>query len=841
MPSLTKSEASERTATITVDAYEVALDLTTGPDTFRSVTTIRFRSPRPGAGTFVDLHPDRPVSATLNGRPVDLSRLASGRLPLTDLAADNELVVTADMRYSNSNQGLHRYRDPADGEEYVYGFPYVDQAPRIFACFDQPDLKAPFTFTVTVPSHWRLFATAETSEVSPGHWRAGPTAPQATYLTTVAAGPFESFSAQHGDIRLGLHCRASLSEALKGDIDELFTVTRQCLDECRRLFGVAYPGTKFDQMFVPEFSVLSLDHPGLVLLREQYVFSSAASRSERETRAVVLAHGISLMWMAGLVTNAWWDDTWLGQVFADYLAHRITSEVTEFTGPPTTFAARRKGQAYLADQRPSTHPVSLEAEDVASALLGLDRISYFKGHSALRQLAATIGDDALRAGLRTYMERHAHSTATYSDFLTALGSVAGSGTEVDLGDWSDTWLRNANVNTFQAEITTEGGRITAAAVTQTAPPSHPVLRHHTLGIGLYGPDGRSDLVRAVLTGPRTELPDLVGLRAPDLLLLNDGDLTYAKIRFDAASLAALPRLLPDLSPINRAMVWCQLLLSVQDGVYPAASHVALVAKMVAEEDELSILTEVLEQARFDVVDRFLLPAERPEAMRTVASALRERLERTTPQDPVRLTLLRALIDFSDDTAELLGLLADDGADADAPSDPLFDGDLRWRIRLRLSVLGAYSAPDIARAHAREPGQQANEGALKCRSALPEAAAKEEAWNTIFSSGDRSNYEVLSLAAGFWQPEQADLIADYAGRFFDEAPKLAEHHGDLVLDLLVKALYPRHFATPATVAAARRLLASQDLPTALRRAMADQTDDLSRAAEARAVAARRSGL
>lgn len=833
MPSLTKVEAVDRASKVTVDAYQVALDLTGGDDVFRSVTTIRFRSDRPGESTFLDVRPAALLSAELNGRVVDTTSLTDGRLPLTDLGADNELTVVADMRYSKNNEGLHRYVDPADENVYVYGFPYVDQAPRIFACFDQPDLKAPFTFDVTVPANWQVLATGEAVATGAGHWRIGPTEPQATYLTTLAAGPYESFHSRHGAIRLGLHCRASLADALKSDVEELFEVTRQCLDECARLFGVPYPSPKFDQMFVPEFSVLSLDHPGLVLLREQYVFSSAATDSERETRAVVLAHGISLMWMAGLVTSAWWDDLWLGQAFADYLAHRITSDVTRFTGPPTTFAARRKGQAYLADQRPSTHPVNLEAGDMASALLDLDRISYFKGHSALRQLATAIGDDALRKGLRTFMERHAHSTASYADFLAALDSVLDASAHLDIGTWSDAWLRSANLNTLRADFETRDGRIVSAAVEQSAPESHPVLRPHTLDIGLYDENGVRTLKRAHLSGPRTELPELVGLPEPALVLLNDGDLTYAKIRFDPRSLAALPRLLPGLTPINRAMVWCQLLLSVQDGGYPAAAHLALVADMLADEPELSILTEVLEQARFEVADRFLSPADRPSAMGRVAAALRERLARTQPGDQTALALLRALIDFSHDADELAGWLASEaeGRGSSLPAGLVLDSDLRWRIRLRLTVLGALGAEEVERARAEDPGSDADDAAMKCRSALPDSGAKEAAWKAVFSSDGLSNYGLLALACGFWQPEQTELTDVYVDRFFSEAPRLA-HHGDLVLDLLIKALYPRHSATPETLAAARELLARQDLSSALRRPVADLTDDLARATRVR---------
>ncbi|GAB3979800.1 hypothetical protein GCM10029978_076150 [Actinoallomurus acanthiterrae] len=507
MPSLARTEAAERGALLRVRSYRIDLDLTTGPDTFRSTTTVKFDAREPGAGTFLDLEPSELLSVTLNGRPLDAA-VTDGRLSLTGLATENELVVVADMAYSKECEGLHRFEDPADGQVYVYSFVYVDNAPKVFACFDQPDLKAPYTFAVTVPDEWQVLGNAPAVKVAPGRWEVASATSLATYLTALVAGPYTSFhSAEHGGVELGFHCRASLAEALKADVDEVFEITGRILAACTEMFGIDYPFGKLDQVFVPEFSVLSLDHPGCVLLREQYLFSSAATASERETRAVVLAHGISLMWLAGLVTCAWWDDLWLGQTFADYMAHRLTSEATRFPGPPTTFAARRKGQAYVPDQRPSTHPVALTGPDVRTVLLELDRISYFKGHSVLRQLAAHIGDDALRAALRIYFSRHAYGSATFADFLAAVGEAAG----IDLTDWARQWLRSANVNTLTPELVVRDGRIESAAIRQTAPDSHPVLRTHTLNVGLYG-DAGATTVRAQVSGERTELPGLRGRR-----------------------------------------------------------------------------------------------------------------------------------------------------------------------------------------------------------------------------------------------------------------------------------------------------------------------------------------
>jgi aminopeptidase N len=834
MPSLTRIEAAERTELLSTRSYHVELDLTR-PDTFRSTTTIAFDAARANSNTFLDVQPSALHSVTLNGRELDTSALRDGRFPLTGLAERNELVVVADMAYSKEGEGLQRHVDPADGKVYIYASVFMEYAPRIFGCFDQPDLKAPFTFTVTVPEgngpdeEWQVLGSGAATRLGPQTWQVVQPLPLSTYLVTVVAGPYASFYSEHDGVPLGWHCRASLATALQADVDEVFTVTGQVLDEFHRLFGVRYPFGTFHQVFVPEFTYLSLDHPGCVLIKELYLFRAPAPRSEHETRAVVITHGLSLMWLAGLVTNKWWNDLWLGQAFADYMAHRVTGDVTEYVGGPlTTFAVRRKAQAYVADQRPSTHPVCIEAPDALTALLDLDRISYFKGSSALRQLATHMGDDALRAGLRTYFARHAYGSATFEDFLTAISEASGR----DMHGWARTWLQSSNVNTLRPELLVEGGKIASAAVVQTAPDTHPVLRTHTMDVGLYDSTGAGAVTRVTIDGERTELPELVGRPAPAFLLLNDGDYTYAKVRFDEASLAALPDMLPRLSPINRAMVWCALLLAVQDGVYPAAAHLDLVARMIPVETELSVVVEVLEQARIDVADRFLEPALRPAAMARIAQSCRDRLARVDAGDELALALFRGLIEFSADVAELRGWL--DGTPP--PAGLTLDPDLSWRIRYRLSVLGALTEAEIDDALRADPSTHGEQSAAKCRAARPDPAAKASAWKAITSDTGLSSFGLWALAEGFWQPEQLELTAPYVERFFTEMPDAAALRGDSVLDWLVRFGYPRLAASPSTLEHAEKMLAREDIPLPLRRRVIDFTDDLRRVVDARASAA-----
>ncbi|MBA3488153.1 MAG: aminopeptidase N, partial [Longispora sp.] len=448
MPSLTRAEAVERAALLTIRSTKVDLDVTTGEDSFRSKSIIRFAARDVGAETFVDVKPVVLHSVTLNGTAVDPAGLVDGRLPLTGLAAENELVVVADMAYSHEGEGLHRYVDPADGEIYLYGHSFMDAAPRMFACFDQPDLKSTYTFQVTAPEGWTVLGNGASS-VKDGRWAFAETVPLSTYLITVIAGPYHSRYSEHDGIPLGLHCRKSLAEHLDADAEELFTVTGQCFDEYHRLFGVRYPFGKYDQVFCPEFTPGAMENPGCVTFRDQFLFRSAVTDSERGTRAMVVAHEMAHMWFGDLVTMRWWDDLWLNESFADYLGHRVTAEATRFTDVWTAFAVGDKASGYAADQRPSTHPISADVPDAMAGLLNFDGISYAKGASVLRQLAARVGDEALLGGLRQYFARHAYDNAELSDFLDVLAEASGR----DLAEWAQVWLQTANVNTLYPEIT----------------------------------------------------------------------------------------------------------------------------------------------------------------------------------------------------------------------------------------------------------------------------------------------------------------------------------------------------------------------------------------------------
>ncbi|MGK5444011.1 aminopeptidase N [Micromonospora sp. URMC 105] len=834
MPSLTRVEATARRALITVESYQVDLDLTGGGERFRSTVTIRFRA-TPGTDTFVEVKPARLLAVRLNDRDLDPGSLDDNRLPLTGLAGENTLTVTAEMAYSNTGEGMHRFVDPADGETYLYAMSFLDDVQRLFAAFDQPDLKAPVTLSVSAPPEWTVVANGQlAANPSPGRWEFAPTAPLATYFVSLIAGPWHVRRAEHDGIPLGVYCRRSLAAHLDADIDEIFTVTRQCLDRFHQLFSERYPFGKYDQAFVPEFNAGAMENPGLVTLRDDYVFRSAVTDTQREQRATTIAHEMAHMWFGDLVTMSWWDDLWLNESFAEYLGTRVTAEATRFGQAWTTFAIRRKAWGYTADQRPSTHPVAPEeVTDAAQGLLNFDGISYAKGASVLRQLVAWLGDEAFLAGLNAHFAAHRFGNATLADLLAGLSAASGR----DLTDWAERWLRRPQVNTLRMETAVDAdGRWADAALVQTAPATHPVLRPHRVGVGRYAADGTASRFEVDLDPDtdkgRTPLTALVGEPATGLLLPNDGDLTFAKIRLDPASADAVPMLLPALDdPLARALLWGEALDAATDGERPVSGLVGLIAAALPAETEVIIAEEVLTLSR-RLIDRYLDPLAREAALLRVAGACAALLAGAPAGGSLQLAAARGLVAATTDTGLLAGWLAGDGV----PDGLAVDTDLRWALLLRLVVLGAAGEAEIAAEAAADRSAIGAERAACCRAALPDADAKRTAWEIVTRSTELSNRLVEATAEGFWQPEQAELTAPYVERYFADMPAAARLRTAWVADQVAILAFPRYAVAQPTRELAAALLARDDLTPGLRRWVTDLDDDLRRALVARTAVA-----
>ncbi|MCW2877212.1 MAG: Membrane alanyl aminopeptidase [Sphaerisporangium sp.] len=840
MTSLRHDEAVTRAELLRVESYDIDLDLTEARESpnFSCGTTVRFSCARPGAETFVELKPVSVQEIRLNGVPVDPATLVDNRLPLTGLQAGNELLVRATMAYSNTGEGLHRFTDPEDGEVYLYAQTCLDDAQRVFACFDQPDLKAPVRLSVTAPQEWTVWGNGEGGQVTPGRWEFAETPPLATYFVTVVAGPYHTRHAEHDGIPLGLLCRRSLAPHLDKDTEEIFEITRACLDRYHELFGARYAFGNYYQAFVPEFNAGAMENPGCVTFREEFLFRSAVTDAERELRAVVIAHEMAHMWFGDLVTLRWWDDLWLNESFAEYMGWRLAAEATRFTNAWTTFAVWRKSGGYAADQRPSTHPVApAHVADTGEALLNFDGISYAKGASVLRQLVAWVGEDAFLKGVRAYFAAHAFGNATLADLLAALSEASGR----DLAGWADVWLRHSQVNTLVPEVTLgPDGSYQEVAIVQTAPPGYPTLRPHRVGVGVYGGDGPAVLSHLVDLDPsedggRTPVPGLAGASPGRLLLLNDGDLTFAKVRLDPAGRAALASVLPALrDPLARALTWAAAADATRDAEMPGAEFVELAVAGLPSETEVAVFGEVLRFARDTVARRHLVPEARPAALAALAGACERVLGAARPDGHgLRLAAARGLVSCAvpAEVSRLAGWLAGE----DMPQGFEVDADLRWAMLYRLVVLGGAGEPEIAAELGRDPGAQGGEHAARCRAAIPDPAAKARAWELIVGGDAMSVRLVWAVAEGFWHPEQEEVTAPYVARYFSEMPAMAARRTPNVVHRVAVAGYPHYAVSARTLTVAEAMLARDDLDPALRRVAVDATDDLRRALTARTLA------
>ncbi|MFD3695971.1 aminopeptidase N [Streptomyces sp. NPDC058646] len=864
MSALTRNEAQHRAQLLDVHHYAVTLDLTGGDETFDSTTVIRF-SARAAGDTFLELKPDELRSVTLDGHPLDTASLSGNRLPLTGLAeGPHELRADTRMRYSRTGEGLHRFTDPADGETYVYSQMFLDDVQRVFPAFDQPDLKAVFEFTVTAPAHWTVLAngiTTRTDEAAvaddkhatgardatgatdgtdrtgtehgdPGSavWRSAPTPPIPTYLAAVAAGPWHSVTTEHAGLPFGIHCRRSLAPHMDDDADEILSVTTACFDRYQQKFTEPYPFDSYDQAFVPEFNSGAMENPGLVTFRDEFIYRSAVTDTERQTRAMVIAHEMAHMWFGDLVTLRWFDDIWLNESFAEYMGYQTLAEATRFTGTWTEFGVARKSWGYDADQRPSTHPVAPAPEDVpdtASALLNFDGISYAKGASVLRQLVAWLGEKDFLAGINTHFARHKFANASLADFVDSLAVH----TDRDVHAWADIWLRTTGIDTLtpKIEVNTDGAPGWTLTVDRRG------SRPHRIAAGVYDRDPVDSRVLELrelldLDVPSDEVVSVGGPR-PALLLLNDADFTYAKVRLDETSVETALRNLSGLpDPLTRAVVWNSLRDMVRDGELSPPEYLATAEAHLPGEDDLAVVQGVLAFARTQIADRYAAPEERSAALATITSIARALLRRTEDgsEPGLRLAAVRAFIDSATQPDTLAAWLADDTV----PGGPELDPELRWRILARLSVLGAVGEREIDAALAADPSATGEEGAARCRAALPTAEAKAVAWQRLFHDDSLSNYLFTAVAQGFWQPEQADLVRDYVPRYYPEAVALGARRGPAIGDAAGRWAFPAYAIDQANLQAGRACLTDPAILPTLRRKLDDQLADLSRALHVR---------
>jgi len=827
MSNLTRVEAGTRSALIAVTGYRLELDLDQGATTFESSSTIRFSCAEPGATTFLDVKPQRLHSVSLNGRQLNLADFAGERITLPALASDNKVVVSATMSYRNDGQGLHRAVDSADGRHYVYGHCFLDAAPRVFACFDQPDLKAPYDVSLTAPPEWVVLGNGGATRTGEGSWVLATTKPMATYFFTVCAGPYVSVTAVHDGIPLGIHARASLGEPLKRQGEQMLTLTRQSFDYYHGLFGIRYPFGEYHQVYVPEFNAGAMENPGCVTLRDQYVFRGATTHDDLLTRSSTITHEMAHMWFGDLVTMTWWDDLWLNESFAEYLAHRTLCAATEFTDAWVDSSMASKTWGYAAERTPSTHPVAgSPAPDAQAALQNFDGISYAKGSAALRQLIAHIGDDAFICGVGEYLRSHAYGNAALRDFLEAMERASGK----DLQGWADAWLRTAGLDAISVETASDHGSITSATVRRRSPTDHPADRPHRIDVAGFSDGTEVFRVLTTVDHNETDLPALVGKPVANMTVPNATDLTWANIKLDAATIAAAPTELWAVPQAQaRAVVWTALIDGVALAEIDPRHLLAVLATSWASERNQSIISRVGLQLTTRIIPQFLPVSEHSGAFAVMAAAAGSMLAQSEPGSSRAVLAARYVAASSADEDLLRRWISGE----QLPESLDGDSDFRWVALGNLARRGAIGSTELDAALDQDHTMTGNLKWLQARAAAPDAAAKAWAWEQMTGASGRSNYERNALAAGFWHARDQDVLRPYVARYFSDVPALSGKVGADALARVAALAYPGNLVEVATAEQSAAALRRQDLTAAVRRAIVDADSELREALASRA--------
>jgi aminopeptidase N len=837
---LTRSEAAERARIVQVHSYQVEIDLTGGPELFGATTRVRF-SGQKGQSTFIDAITSAVHSVVLNGEVLDTSKVSDGvRIQLPNLAEENELLVVAQGKYTNTGEGLHRFVDPVDQEVYLYTQFEVPDSRRMFAVFEQPDLKATFSFNITAPSYWKVISNSPTPEPHQlregvSVWNFEPTPRISSYITALVAGPYvevndELVSSSGKVVPLGVFCRKSLFEHL--DAEYIFEKTKQGFEFFEAQFGVAYPFEKYDQLFVPEFNAGAMENAGAVTFTESYVFRSKVTDATRERRVVTILHELAHMWFGDLVTMRWWNDLWLNESFAEYASTLATQEATEWHGAWATFASLEKSWAYRQDQLPSTHPIVAEINDLEDVQVNFDGITYAKGASVLKQLVAWVGQESFMRGVSAYFKKHAYQNTELKDLLKELEAESGR----DLSEWSKIWLETAGVNLLRPEIVETGGIIESFAILQSAISDYPYLRPHRLAVGFYnevnGKLVRVERVELDVQGASTQVPELVGKKRPALVLLNDDDLTYAKIRLDDQSFDTALKHLSEISdPLARALVWGSVWDATRDGEASARDFVKLVLSHIENETESTTMMTLLRQL-LTVANMYVAIGHRTKVQLEVADGLWRLAQNAQAGSDAQLQFTKFFAQFARSNQQLQiieGLL--NGKES---LDGLeIDTDLRWELITSLAVGGKLSQDRIDAQLQQDNtanGQKAHAAAI---AAIPEPKAKAKMFEKLVDTDELSNALVNSASLAFGRVLDTSILEPFVDQYFSKVFSIWENKSYHMAEYLLVNLYPLALANQALATQTEQFLKNPalDAKPALKRLIVENLASVHRALNA----------
>ena len=834
-----QAEAIERSALVKVKSYRIDLDLTTGAENFRVITTISFAGLKPGASTYIDCVGSKVISASLNG--VDFDPNFDGEtIYIPEIAAENVLVIEHDGVYSNTGEGLHRFVDPVDNEVYLYTQFETGDARRMYACFDQPDQKATFTISTITPKHWEVISNygIESTKGLDGDRKFIQFAQSqviSTYVTAIVAGPYTSVHDEYkGEktIPLGIYARKSFFQYV--DAENIFEVTKQGFAYFEKTFGLAYPFGKYDQIAVAEYNWGAMENVGCVTFHEDVlIFRSKVTERNYVSRATTIHHEMAHMWFGDLVTMKWWDDLWLNESFAEWASYQSVSESTKYKQAWTEFNSLRKNWAYRVDQLTTTHPIATEMVDLDAVRTNFDGISYAKGASVLQQLVAHVGRDNFIQGLRLYFAKHAFGNTTLKDLIDQLEAASGR----DLTPWVSTWLRTAGVNTLRPVIEVSGDTYASISIQQevpTMPVGSTELRSHRLHVGLFDIVGdkltRRTSVELDVEGALTEVKALASAKVADLVLINDKDQTYAKLRFDHRSIATMKSHLGSLDDsLARGLIWASLWYSCRDGELSATDYVTIALNALKSESDISIVSATLMQID-TAIWAYANPTKRDALRAHVGQSVEALLDASAAGSDHQMAFARAFANFAFTPAHYDRIKAIlDGS----INGLVIDAEIRWYIFICGVKRGLFGPADIQAESKKDETAHGKQYTARANASMPSKDAKLKAFNSI-TTDNLSNTIHSYTCLGFNENIHHDVLADFVDPYFDSMLKVWETKGYEIAETTATLLFPTWVITPETLAKSEHWLnvTGKDAAHSLRRAITEGRDAMARALKAR---------
>jgi aminopeptidase N len=801
---LDQTYAAMRAQQLSNVSYQLSMEVDEQKPSFSGEVAISFTLAKANnSPVTLDFEGGEILSVNLNGN--DISFQAEKwflRFPPQQFnVPTNTLRIKFTHAYANAGDGLHRYKDAATGNVYLYSNFEPFNAHKMFPHFDQPNIKANFTLDVIAPASWQVVSTTREISITnvneKKHWQFPATPKMASYVFSMHAGPYTVWEDNSGAIPLRLFARQEVAQYV--DYKEWFLFTQQSFAFFNNYFSLPYPFKKYDQLIVPDFNSGAMENIGAVTFNEFYVGRGKKTDLERMKYGNVIAHEMAHMWFGDLVTMSWWNGLWLNESFATYMSYLAQEKSSQFGEKIwDVFFIGTKQWAYTSDQQVTTHPIELSVDNTAEAFANFDGITYGKGASVLKQLAYYVGEENFRKGVVKYLKKYSYSNTQLVDFMSEIAKAS----QRDLSDWAYEWLYQAGLNSIQLHYTCEQTKqddiVQSMLLTQSAPDAWPILRRQKIQVGLFNLQDETLVSSArfplVYRGVSTPINAADKLPCPAFAYPNIGDMGYAKVMLDEKSLSFIKNHFASVDASLRLMLWQNLWDSVLDVKMPLSDYLQFVNNYIGIETRSDLISAVTAKLKSTRDYLWLMSNEHKTYAKELALietiAYRQLLSAESASD-VQKIWFDAFLQAAH-TPEALAKIHAIVVGEETLQGFVVDQDRRWMMLIRLNQFQTKNYLALTKAEQQQDrsdtGQQM---ALACEAIRPDASIKVHWFQRITAKEKNDKLAALRVVMGNLLPfNQRELRADMAGSVLENLQTLSAVNDDRFMFAFLGTMLPR---------------------------------------------------